>query len=69
MNHPVIMQANAQERYDRMLKAAEDYRRIRRLPRYGLPLRARIPSKVGDALVALIDRSKVQRRTEAKVTR
>ena len=69
MNHPVIMQANAQERYDRMLKAAEDFRRIRRLPRHGLPLRARIVSAVSDTLIALIDRSKVQRRTEAKVTR
>ena len=69
MNHPVIMQANAQERYDRMLKAADDYRRIRRLPRHDLSLRARILSTGGDALVALIDWLKVQRRTEAKVTR
>ena len=67
MNHPVIMQANAQMRYDGMLEAAKTYRKVKRLERQAPVLLSRIRSAFGDALIAVLDWLKVQRRTDAEM--
>ena len=67
MNHPVIAQANAQVRYDGMLEAAKTYRRVKRLPRQDLGLRARVRHTGRDALITLSERLRVQRSKDAEM--
>ena len=67
MDHPVIVQANVQARYDGMLEAANMYRRIKRLPRQDLGLRACVRHTGRDALITLSERLKVQRSADAEM--
>jgi hypothetical protein len=65
MNHPTIMQANAQLRYDDMLDTAERHRRVRRLTRHNHGLRARLQSLVTEKSINISDWFKVRRSRDA----
>jgi hypothetical protein len=64
MNHPVIMQANAKERYDAALEAAELHRRAKRLGHSEIGTRAERPHSITAALSALLDRLDLRHRTD-----
>jgi hypothetical protein len=66
MNHPDIMSANGQVRFDNMLASAEQYRRVKRLQRDKTGLPFHVLSIVSDALIALGSRARVQSRSDAE---
>lgn len=53
MNHPELMRANAQLRFDAYVKSAENYRRIKKLTPKGPGSASRLLSLINDGLAAL----------------
>ena len=67
MKHPDMMSANGKARFNEMIASAEAYRRVKRLKGDQIGLYARALQIIGDGLVSIHNRIKVQPTTEAEL--
>ena len=60
MSHPIIMSANAKVRYDALLEAADNHRRIKKLKRNNRGLDTGVASMLSDIVSALNSKVSLQ---------